>query len=221
MVDTYVYDLTQTPNWNNFGSMFYDNMDEFAVDGAVPSFVNYVEGIYVGYKFYETAAAEGLIDYDTTVQYPFGYGLSYTTFTQEMGTISESNGTITFDVTVTNTGDVAGKDVVQVYYNPPYTNGGIRERPGANLIAFDKTDMLEPGASQTLTISFDVEDMASYDTYGAGATCWRPVTTPSPSTPTPQRHRFPDLQCSRHHHLRRQQPPLHRRCGRFQPVRLC
>ena len=143
-------------------------MDEFAVDGAVPSFVNYVEGIYVGYKFYEAAAAEGLIDYDATVQYPFGYGLSYTTFTQEMGPISESNGTITFDVTVTNTGEVAGKDVIQVYYNPPYTNGGI-EKASANLIAFDKTDMLEPGASQTLTISFDVEDMASYDTYGAGA----------------------------------------------------
>ena len=97
-----------------------------------------------------------------------GYGLSYTTFTQEMGAISESNGTITFDVTVTNTGDVAGKDVVQVYYNPPYTNGGI-EKASANLIAFDKTDLLEPGASQTLTISFNAEDMASYDTYGAGA----------------------------------------------------
>ena len=168
MVDTYVYDLTTTPTWNNFGNYAYDNASEFEIEGATPTFVNYVEGIYVGYKFYETAAAEGLIDYDTTVQYPFGYGLSYTTFTQEMDTISESNGTITFDVTVTNTGDVAGKDVVQVYYNPPYTNGGI-EKASANLIAFDKTDMLEPGASQTLTISFDVEDMASYDTYGAGA----------------------------------------------------
>ena len=167
-VDTYVYDLTATPTWNNFGSMFYDNMDEFAVDGAVPAFVNYVEGIYVGYKFYETASAEGLIDYDATVQYPFGYGLSYTTFSQEMGPISEADGTITFDVTVTNTGSVAGKDVVQVYYNPPYTNGGI-EKASANLIAFDKTGLLEPGASETVTISFKAEDMASYDTYGAGA----------------------------------------------------
>ncbi|OUN06037.1 beta-glucosidase [Flavonifractor sp. An92] len=168
MVDTYVYDLTATPTWNNFGHFAYDNVSEFEIEGATPTFVNYNESIYVGYKFYETAAAEGLIDYDATVQYPFGYGLSYTTFTQEMGAISESNGTITFDVTVTNTGDVAGKDVVQVYYNPPYTNGGI-EKASANLIAFDKTDLLEPGASQTLTLSFSVEDMASYDTYGAGA----------------------------------------------------
>ena len=166
-VDTFVYDLTATPTWNNFGNLPYDNMDEFAVDGVSPSFVNYVEGIYVGYKFYETAADEGLIDYDEMVVYPFGYGLSYTSFTQEMGEITESDGTITFDVTVTNTGSVAGKDVVQVYYNPPYTNGGI-EKASANLIAFDKTDLLEPGASQTITISFSVEDMASYDTYGEG-----------------------------------------------------
>ena len=99
--------------------------------------------------------------------YPFGYGLSYTTFSQEMGAITESNGVISFDVTVTNTGDVAGKNVVEVYFNPPYTNGGI-EKATANLIAFDKTDILEPGASETVTISFNVEDMASYDTYGEG-----------------------------------------------------
>ena len=176
-VDTFVYDLFNTPIVNNFGQFMYDNMDEFAVvstsfatgeqSTALPSFVNYVEGIYVGYKFYETAAAEGLIDYDSTVVYPFGYGLSYTTFSQEMGAITESNGVISFDVTVTNTGDVAGKNVVEVYFNPPYTNGGI-EKATANLIAFDKTDILEPGASETVTISFNVEDMASYDTYGEG-----------------------------------------------------
>ena len=133
-----------------------------------PSFVNYVEGIYVGYRFWETAAAEGLINYDESVVYPFGYGLSYTTFTQEMGEITESDGTISFDVTVTNTGDVAGKDVVEVYYNPPYTNGGI-EKATANLIAFEKTEMLEPGASETVTISFNAEDMASYDYQNAQA----------------------------------------------------
>lgn len=175
--DTFVADLTATPTWNNFGYFKYDNMDEYAYtsnnfktgeeETALPSFVNYVDGIYVGYRFYETAAAEGLINYDDTVVYPFGYGLSYTTFTQEMGAISEDNGTISFDVTVTNTGDVAGKDVVEVYYNPPYTNGGI-EKASANLIQFEKTEVLQPGDSQTITVSFDAEDMASYDTYGAG-----------------------------------------------------
>lgn len=177
-VDTFVYDLFNTPTVNNFGQFTYDNMDEHAVvttsfstgeqSTALPSFVNYVEGIYVGYKFYETAAAEGLIDYDSTVVYPFGYGLSYTTFSQEMGPITESDGTLSFDVTVTNTGSVAGKTVVEVYYNPPYTNGGI-EKASANLVAFDKTEILEPGASETVTISFKAEDMASYDTYGAAA----------------------------------------------------
>lgn len=175
--DTFVADLTATPTWNNFGYFKYDNMDEYVYtsnnfktgeeETALPSFVNYVDGIYVGYRFYETAAAEGLINYDDTVVYPFGYGLSYTTFTQEMGAISEDNGTISFDVTVTNTGDVAGKDVVEVYYNPPYTNGGI-EKASANLIQFEKTEVLQPGDSQTITVSFDAEDMASYDTYGAG-----------------------------------------------------
>ena len=116
----------------------------------------------MGYRFYETAAAEERIDYDETVLYPFGHGLSYTTFEQEMGPLTEADGQITVDVTVTNTGSTAGKDVVEVYYNPPYTNGGI-EKSTANLIAFDKTEMLEPGASQTLTISLPVEDMASYD----------------------------------------------------------
>lgn len=175
--DTFVADLTATPTWNNFGYFKYDNMDEYAYtsnnfktgeeETALPSFVNYVDGIYVGYRFYETAAAEGLINYDDTIVYPFGYGLSYTAFTQEMGAISEDNGTISFDVTVTNTGDVAGKDVVEVYCNPPYTNGGI-EKASANLIQFEKTEVLQPGDSQTITVSFDAEDMASYDTYGAG-----------------------------------------------------
>ena len=91
---------------------------------AFPHFVNYNEGIYVGYRYYETASDEGLIDYDSTVQYPFGYGLSYTSFDQRMGDVryDTKSGKVSFDVTVTNTGDKAGKDVVEVYYNPPYTN---------------------------------------------------------------------------------------------------
>ena len=160
--DTFVYDLTTTPTFNNFGMLHYTNMDEFAVEDTLPSFVNYVEDIYVGYKFYETAATEGLIDYDKTVQYPFGYGLSYTTFSQTLNDVTEADGVITVSATVTNTGSVAGKDVVEVYYNPPYTNGGI-EKASANLIGFAKTQTLEPGASEDVTVTFNVEDMASYD----------------------------------------------------------
>lgn len=170
--DTFVTSLKNAPYINNIGKFTYTNMEEFAGDmrgdKTLPTFVNYVEGIYVGYRFYETAAEEGFLNYDEAVVYPFGYGLSYTTFTQEMGPISESNGAISFDVTVTNTGSKAGKEVVEVYYNPPYTNGGI-EKAAANLIAFDKTDLLEPGKSQVITIEFNAEDMASFDTYGAGA----------------------------------------------------
>ena len=170
-IDTFVYDLTQTPTANNFGNFNYTNMDEFKANSfgadTIPAFVNYVEGIYVGYKFYETAAAEGLIDYDKTVVYPFGRGLSYTTFTQTLNSVTEADGTITVDVTVTNTGSASGKEVVEVYYNPPYTNGGI-EKASANLIGFAKTSELAPGASENVTVPFKAEDMASYDTYGKG-----------------------------------------------------
>lgn len=143
--------MTAAPWWNNWEATRYSNMEDMAVEGMnsgmaqtyYPSFTNYVEGIYVGYKYYETADDDGKIDYDATVQYPFGYGLSYTTFTQEMSNLTVKDDEITFDVTVTNTGDVAGKDVVEIYYNPPYTNGGI-EKATANLIDFEKTQMLEP-----------------------------------------------------------------------------
>ncbi|WP_115726961.1 glycoside hydrolase family 3 N-terminal domain-containing protein [Actinomyces culturomici] len=172
--DTFVRDLTRTPTANNFGRFLYTNMDEFkqyaafSNEEAIPSFVDYVEGIYVGYRWWETAAAEGVVDYDEQVVYPFGYGLSYTSFEQEMGDVSYSDGVVSFDVTVTNTGDVAGKDVVEAYYNPPYTNGGI-EKAAANLVAYEKTDLLQPGVSQTVTISFNDDDMASYDSKTAKA----------------------------------------------------
>ncbi len=177
--DTFVADLLATPTANNFGDFDYTNMSEFGFENmfaeggmSYPTFVDYVEGIYVGYRFYETAYAEAQagnmdFDYDKEVVYPFGYGLSYTTFSQEMGPVTNDGKTVSFDVTVTNTGSVAGKDVVEVYYNPPYTNGGI-EKSAANLVEFEKTGMLEPGASETVSISFAVEDMASYDTYGEG-----------------------------------------------------
>ena len=167
--DTYVEDLTASPWWNNFGDFKYTNTEEinsnasgFDPAGASPSFVNYVEGIYVGYKFYETAADEGLVDYDKEVVYPFGYGLSYTTFTQEMSDITSDGQNLNFTVTVTNTGSVSGKDVVEIYDNPPYTNGGI-EKASANLLDFNKTKELAPGESETISFSILVENLASYD----------------------------------------------------------
>lgn len=174
--DTFIYDMTTAPWWNNAEKTEYTNLADMAVEGMnagtaqvyAPAFTNYVEGIYVGYKYYETAAQEGAIDYDKTVQYPFGYGLSYTEFEQKMGELEEKDGQISVDVEVTNTGDVAGKDVVEVYYKPPYTNGGI-EKSSANLIEFAKTDLLQPGESQTVTVIFSIEDMASYDENNAKA----------------------------------------------------
>lgn len=174
--DTFVYDMTTAPWWNNAEKTEYTNLADMAVEGMnagtaqvyAPAFTNYVEGIYVGYKYYETAAQEGAIDYDKTVQYPFGYGLSYTEFEQKMGELKEKDGQISVDVEVTNTGDVTGKDVVEVYYKPPYTNGGI-EKSSSNLIEFAKTDLLQPGESQTVTVTFSIEDMASYDENNAKA----------------------------------------------------
>ena len=112
-------------------------------EATIPSFVNYVEGIYVGYRFYETAAVEGLIDYDKTVQFPFGYGLSYTDFEQKMGDVTVADGKVSFDVTVTNNGTAAGKDVVEVYYNPPYTM--VMKNASANLIDFAKSRCVTAG----------------------------------------------------------------------------
>ena len=174
--DTFIYDMTTAPWWNNAEKTEYTNLADMAVEGMnagtaqvyAPAFTNYVEGIYVGYKYYETAAQEGSIDYDKTVQYPFGYGLSYTEFEQKMGELEEKDGQISVDVEVTNTGDVAGKDVVEVYYKPPYTNGGI-EKSSANLIEFEKTNLLQPGESQTVTVTFSIQDMASYDENNAKA----------------------------------------------------
>ncbi len=172
-VDTFVRDLTDTITWNhsgNSGNNLYTNVGDLTKSLAredntfngVVSFVDYVEGIYMGYKYYETAADEGVIDYYEKVQYPFGYGLSYTTFTQEITKFEQKNDYVSLEVTVTNTGSVAGKDVVELYYTPPYTNGGI-EKASVNLIDFGKTGLLEPGASETLSFTVALEDMASYD----------------------------------------------------------
>ncbi|MBR2526931.1 MAG: glycoside hydrolase family 3 C-terminal domain-containing protein [Blautia sp.] len=171
--DTFVKDLTKTPYYNTIGNRRYTNVDDLNAlitqyDAAAIGnicFTSYVEGIYVGYKFYETAAAEGLINYEDYVQYPFGYGLSYTSFEQKIENFSAEGDAVTFDVTVTNTGDTAGKDVVEVYFTPPYTNGGI-EKASVNLVDFAKTGAIEPGSSETLSFSIPKENMASYDSAG-------------------------------------------------------
>ena len=172
-VDTYVKDLFNTPYINNIGNHSYANVkdlndqitaaDEAAIGNL--SFVNYVEGIYVGYKFYETAADEGFLKYEDHIQYPFGYGLSYTTFDKSIKNFKDNGDSISFDVEVTNTGDVAGKDVAEIYFTPPYNNGGI-EKASVNLIEFGKTDLLEPGATGTISFEIPKEDMASYDSEG-------------------------------------------------------
>ncbi len=189
-IDTYPADFTKDPTWNNFGNNMVGMGNAYAVDGVSDSdkirFVEYEEGIYVGYRYYETrgfvednkqGATQGKW-YDDNVVYPFGYGLSYTTFKQEIvsaGTSEEgelkADGTITVKVKVTNTGSKPGKEVVQLYYTPPYYDGGI-EKSHVVLGAFDKTPTLYPADeangsdklnSCELTLTINVRDMASYD----------------------------------------------------------
>ncbi len=160
--DTYAADFKKDPSWNNFGNNLENDGNRYSVDGK--------EGIYVGYRYYETRGfTDGQAWYDENVIYPLGYGLSYTTFTQEIGNTSFiEDGTIladdeiNIDVKVTNTGNIAGKEVVQVYYTAPYYDGGI-EKAHVVLVGFGKTGTLQPGQSETLSIKFTVRDMASYD----------------------------------------------------------
>ncbi|MBR0162724.1 MAG: glycoside hydrolase family 3 C-terminal domain-containing protein [Oscillospiraceae bacterium] len=170
--DTFVRDLTATPTWNNFGNFAYDNVTDFkkavaeadtAYEGNM-AFVNYVEGIYVGYKFYETAFADAMegFDYDDAVVYPFGYGLSFTSFEKSIANFADNGDSVSFEVIVKNTGTVPGKDVAEIYFTPPYNNGGI-EKAAVNLIDFAKTGVLEPGASETLSFTIAKEDFAAYD----------------------------------------------------------
>ncbi len=169
--DIYAYDVTSSPAYLNAGDFKYLGSEHPASGlsalfggekNPLYTFVDYNEGIYVGYRYYETAAFDGYIDYNTSVQYPFGYGLSYTTFDKKMGELTAEGDKISVDVTVTNTGDVAGKEVVQLYFTAPYEKGGI-EKSHVVLAAFDKTDVLNPGQSETVKLTFNTEDMASYD----------------------------------------------------------
>lgn len=182
--DTYSYDVTNNPAYYTYGTNAYTNASEWSditayankriksLDENYARYYHYYEGIYVGYRYYETrfigddnvyTAAEEA-EYQKHVQYPFGYGLSYTTFSwsDPVWKIGEKGGKISVSVTVTNTGSVEGKDVVEVYMTAPYTKGGI-EKSAVELVGYAKTKSLPKGDSDTVTIEFDYDDMASYD----------------------------------------------------------
>ena len=187
-VDIWASDFTKDPTYQNFGAFAYNNATFTQKPYGEPSsavgdgsyyryFIEYEEDIYIGYRYYETADVEdedfvyGTLDGEGAVReagavnYPFGYGLSYTNFEQEIVSFDDGGDEIRVEVKVTNTGDAAGKEVVQVYYSAPYTEFDERyqiEKSVVNLAAFAKTEMLQPGKAQTLTLSFNKEDMASY-----------------------------------------------------------
>lgn len=152
--DTIAYDINDYPSTVNFGSFAYS-------DTPIAFFVNYQEGIYVGYRYFETFLPG-------RVQYPFGYGLSYTDFDWEVTEYTADSSTVCVSVQVTNTGGMAGKDVVEVYFSAPYYQGGI-EKSAIELAGYKKTKLIAPGESDTVTVSFKVDDMASYDYKGAEA----------------------------------------------------
>lgn len=166
LVDTWAADFTKNPSFVNFGTgCLPDTTDKY--DGGMYYSVDYEEGIYVGYRYYETRGeTDGEDWYNANVVYPFGYGLSYTTFDWTVGDASASEielgTTITVPVTVKNTGSVVGKEVVQLYASAPYTLGGI-EKAHKVLVGFAKTKLLQPGESETVTVSFDPYSAASYD----------------------------------------------------------
>ncbi len=178
LVDTYERDFSQSPSWQNFSTNFGNDRradggtgNSYHVGGKLSGYyyVDYEEGIYVGYRYYETRGyTEGEDWYESQVVYPFGYGLSYTDFEWELEDAPsakealDSDGEISVKVKVTNTGAIAGKDVVEVYYTTPYIDGGI-EKSQVNLAGFAKTKSLEPGESEVVEVTFSAEDMASYD----------------------------------------------------------
>lgn len=160
LTDTYAYDVASAPGTVNVGDFKYDNADR--------AFLDYEEGIYVGYRYYETRYVDDEEGYGNAVQFPFGYGLSYTTFDWQADEPNIDEDEVTIEVDVTNTGDAAGKDVVQVYFSAPYTPGGI-EKSSIELAGYAKTPMLQPGQSETVTVTFDEREMASWDTDSGGA----------------------------------------------------
>ncbi|WP_165443548.1 glycoside hydrolase family 3 C-terminal domain-containing protein [Olsenella sp. Marseille-P4559] len=167
--DIWAADFTADPTFKNFGGKRYTDVENYYPEKSTGNayFVEYAEGLYYGYRYYETAAIEAeagnysSFDYGSAVVFPFGYGLSYTTFSQVLDSVSTDNDQVKVQVTVSNTGSVAGKDVVEVYYSAPYTKGGL-EKPAVVLGGFAKTDLFDPGASVSVAVEFPVRDMASY-----------------------------------------------------------
>ena len=178
--DIWAADFTADPTFGNFGGKQYTDVTNYyahnyngSVEDATAYFVEYKEGIYYGYRYYETAAAEAEagnypgFDYDEAVLFPFGYGLSYTTFDQTLDSCESDGETVSASVTVANTGSVAGKCVVELYYSAPYTAGGI-EKSAVVLGAFGKTQLLDPGASETVELTLPVRQMASWSSDEGG-----------------------------------------------------
>lgn len=168
LVDTWPTNLMNNPAANNYNALDNDGIMTGAsnkynnIEGNSGYFSHYAEGIYVGYKYYETRhATDDSYNYDEEVLFPFGHGLSYTSFNKDIVDMKEEDGTITLRVSVENTGNVAGKDVVQIYANPPYT--GAIEKASVNLVTFKKTNMIEPGQTDYYSLSFSLEELASYD----------------------------------------------------------
>lgn len=156
LTDTYTYNIKDNPTINNTGNFEYKT----GIKDTKRYFVNYPEGIYVGYRYFETFLTGD--DYDKTVQYPFGYGLSYTKFDWKLGHTETSKGKITAEISVTNSGERAGKDVVQLYYKAPYATGDV-EKSAIDLGTYAKTKELQPGESETIKLTLNERDMASYD----------------------------------------------------------
>ena len=179
LADTYLYNNYSSPAMQNFVPTIYEGYSEELIPSSAKSYMIYQEGIYVGHKYYETRYEDfvmgtgnaGEYDYSANVAFPFGYGLSYTDFeySDMKAVYNAAEDTFDVSVTVTNKGDVAGKETVQIYVNVPYTDydkeNGV-EKASASLVGFDKTEILEPGASETVTISVERREFASFDTYG-------------------------------------------------------
>ena len=184
LVDTYCYDNYSSPAMKNFVPTTYVGFDTKYIPEHASTYMIYQEGIYVGYKYYETryedyvigAGNVGEFDYNADVAFPFGHGLSYTTFEYSHAGdtplfYDAKAQTFTYQIKVTNTGSVAGKETVQVYLSAPYTEYDIEnkiEKASVKLVGFAKTNILQPGEDQTVSITIDIDELASYDAFGAG-----------------------------------------------------